>query len=101
MASIQVKDPNLEAHLQGPEFFDVDRHPDLTFASKSIAREDGQLTIEGTITMKGHTEDVEIKGRISDPIADPYGRRTLRPEARGRGRPRQVRHQLEQPAAER
>ena len=33
VASIQVKDPNLEAHLQGPEFFDVDRHPDLTFAS--------------------------------------------------------------------
>jgi polyisoprenoid-binding protein YceI len=73
VASIQVKDANLEAHLQGPEFFDVDRHPDLTFASKSIAREDGQLTIEGTITMKGHTEDVEIKGQISDPIADPYG----------------------------
>jgi polyisoprenoid-binding protein YceI len=23
--------------------------------------------------MKGHTEDVEIKGRISDPISDPYG----------------------------
>jgi polyisoprenoid-binding protein YceI len=73
VASIQVKDANLEAHLQGPEFFDVDRHPDLTFASKSIAGEDGQLTIEGTITMKGHTEDVEIKGQISDPIADPYG----------------------------
>jgi polyisoprenoid-binding protein YceI len=73
VASIQVKDENLEAHLQGPEFFDVDRHPELSFASKSIARVDGQLTIEGTITMKGHTEDVEIEGRISDPIADPYG----------------------------
>src|ERR1700753_2367659 len=33
-ASIQVKDPNLEAHLQGPEFFDVDRHPELSFASE-------------------------------------------------------------------
>jgi hypothetical protein len=22
--------------------------------------------------MKGHTEDVEIKGQISDPISDPY-----------------------------
>jgi len=73
VASIQVKDPNLEAHLQGPEFFDADRHPELSFASRSIAREDGELTIEGTITMKGHTEDVEIKGQISDPISDPYG----------------------------
>ena len=73
VASIQVKDPNLEAHLQGPEFFDADRHPDLSFASRSIAREDSELTIEGTITMKGHTEEVEIKGRISDPITDSYG----------------------------
>jgi polyisoprenoid-binding protein YceI len=74
VASIQVKDPNLEAHLQGPEFFDVDRYPDLTFASRSIARDDdGGLTIDGKITMKGHTEDVEINGRISDPISDPYG----------------------------
>lgn len=73
VASIQVKDENLEAHLQGPEFFDVDRHPDLTFASESIARDDDGLTIEGTITMKGHTEPVEIKGQISDPISDPYG----------------------------
>ena len=68
VASIQVKDENLAAHLQGPEFFDADRHPELSFASRSIARDDdGVLTIEGTITMKGHTEDVEIKGRISDP----------------------------------
>jgi polyisoprenoid-binding protein YceI len=73
VASIQVKDANLEAHLQGPEFFDVDRHPDLTFASESIARDDGGLTMEGTIAMKGHAEPVEIKGQISDPISDPYG----------------------------
>jgi polyisoprenoid-binding protein YceI len=73
VASIQVKDANLAGHLQGPEFFDADRHPELSFASESIARDDGRLTIEGTITMKGHTEPVEIKGEISDPIEDPYG----------------------------
>jgi len=27
VASVQVKDPNLEAHLQSPEFFDAERHP--------------------------------------------------------------------------
>lgn len=73
VASIQVKDENLAAHLQGPEFFDGDRHPELSFASESIARDEGLLRIEGTITIKGHTEPVEIKGQISDPISDPYG----------------------------
>ena len=33
VASIDVKDENLVAHLQSPEFFDADRHPELTFAS--------------------------------------------------------------------
>ncbi len=73
VASVQVKDPNLEAHLQSPEFFDAERHPELTFESKSIERDGDQLKIDGEITLKGHTEPVLITGVISDPIADPYG----------------------------
>src|SRR6266516_8127840 len=46
VASVQVKDPNLEAALQSPEFFDADRHPQLTFESKSISRDDG-VSIRG------------------------------------------------------
>jgi polyisoprenoid-binding protein YceI len=73
VASVQVKDPNLEGHLQSPEFFDAERHPELTFASKSIERNGGHLKIDGEITIKGHTEPVQITGAISEPIADPYG----------------------------
>jgi polyisoprenoid-binding protein YceI len=73
VASVQVKDPNLEAHLQSPEFFDAERHPELTFESNSIEREGDELKIDGEVTVRGHTEPVEITGRISDPIADPYG----------------------------
>lgn len=73
VASVQVKDPSLEAHLQSPEFFDVERHPELSFRSSSIARKGDELTIDGEITIKGHTEPVEITGTISDPIPDPYG----------------------------
>jgi polyisoprenoid-binding protein YceI len=73
VASVQVKDPNLEAHLQGPDFFDAERTPDLTFTSKSIERDGDQVTIDGEITIKGHTEPVQLKGVISGPMADPYG----------------------------
>jgi polyisoprenoid-binding protein YceI len=73
VGSVQVKDPNLEAHLQSPEFFDAERTPLLTFVSQSIARDGDDVTIDGRITIKGHTEPIEITGRISDPIADPYG----------------------------
>jgi polyisoprenoid-binding protein YceI len=73
VASVQVKDPNLEAHLQGPDFFDAERQPQLTFESKSVERDGDKLTIDGEITMKGHTEQVQIDGVITDPFEDPYG----------------------------
>ena len=73
VASVQVKDPNLEGHLQSPDFFDAERHPELTFRSNSIERDGDELKIDGEITIKGHTEPVLITGVISEPIVDPYG----------------------------
>ena len=73
VASVQVKDPNLEAHLQSPDFFDAERHPELTFRSNSIERDGDRLQIDGEVTIKGHTEPVLITGVISEPIVDPYG----------------------------
>jgi polyisoprenoid-binding protein YceI len=74
VASIQVKDPNLEAHLQSPEFFDAERYPQLSFEAREIDRSGDELTIAGELTLKGHTEAVEIKGHVNDPAPDPYGR---------------------------
>ena len=73
VSSIQVKDPNLAAHLQAPDFFDTERHPEITFESDDIRRDGEHLTIDGEITLKGHTEPVEITGVVTDPIQDPYG----------------------------
>ena len=73
VASVQVKDTNLEGHLQSPDFFDAERHPELTFRSNSIERAGDELTIDGEITIKGHTEPVLITGFVSEPIVDPYG----------------------------
>src|SRR3954447_1256261 len=36
VASIAVKDENLAAHLQGPDFFDAEQHPEITFSSDRI-----------------------------------------------------------------
>jgi polyisoprenoid-binding protein YceI len=73
VASIQVKEPNLATHLQAPDFFDAERNPEITFESRDIRREGDRLTIDGEITIKGHTEPVEIIGAITEPIQDPFG----------------------------
>ena len=73
VASVDVKDENLTAHLQSPEFFDVERYPELRFASTDV--EGGEeLTIRGEITIKGVTQPVELTGRASEPLTDAYGR---------------------------
>jgi polyisoprenoid-binding protein YceI len=73
VAGIEVKEPNLASHLQAPDFFDAERHPELTFEAHDINREGDRLDIDGEITIKGHTEPVHITGVIGDPIQDPYG----------------------------
>jgi polyisoprenoid-binding protein YceI len=73
VASIEVKDPNLTAHLQAPDFFDAEHHPELAFESREIKGDGNQLEIDGEITIKGHTEPVKITGVIGEPIQDPFG----------------------------
>jgi polyisoprenoid-binding protein YceI len=73
VSSVQVKDPNLEAHLQSPDFFDAERFPQLSFEAREISRSGDDLTIAGELSLKGHTEAVEIKGHVNDPAADPFG----------------------------
>jgi polyisoprenoid-binding protein YceI len=73
VSSIQVKDPNLEAHLQGPDFFDAEQHPQLTFVAKDLTGSGDDVRIQGEITIKGHTEPVEIRGAVTEPQDDPFG----------------------------
>jgi polyisoprenoid-binding protein YceI len=77
VASVDVKDENLAAHLQSPEFFDVERHPQLTFASDSIDLSGDELNVQGEITIRGTTKPVELVGTIAGPIADGFGRERL------------------------
>ena len=73
VASVDVKDENLAAHLQSPEFFDVERYPELTFASDSVERSGDELKVHGEIAIRGITKPVELVGTIADPMTDGFG----------------------------
>jgi polyisoprenoid-binding protein YceI len=73
VASVQVKDPNLETHLQSPDFFDAERFPQLSFLTRDVSRAGDDLTMSGELTLKGHTEPVEITGHMTNPAPDPFG----------------------------
>ena len=72
--SVRVYDENLEAHLQSPEFFDAELHPELRFESRELTIDgDGNVTLEGELTIKGITKDVSARGRYSYVEADMGG----------------------------
>ena len=73
VASVDVKDENLAAHLQSPEFFDAERHPELSFESNDVEVSGDSLKVRGDITIRGATRPVELTGTISEPHADAYG----------------------------
>ena len=77
VAGIAVKDENLEAHLQTPDFFDAERHPRLSFESTDIGGSSTDVTVRGEITIKGVTRPVELTGTLTPPAADPYGSERL------------------------
>jgi polyisoprenoid-binding protein YceI len=73
VASVDVKDENLAAHLQSPDFFDAESHPELRFSADDIAIDGGTVTAKGEITIKGVTRPVVLTGTFAEPLTDPYG----------------------------
>src|SRR5216117_1771880 len=74
VASVDVKDENLAAHLQSPDFFDAERYPGLRFTAEDIHLDgDGKVSVDGELTIKGVTKPVTVTGTVTAPIADPYG----------------------------
>jgi len=71
--SLVVKDENLAAHLKSPEFFDTEQYPEIKFTSLQITRDGDAITLEGDLTLKGHTEKVTGTGTISGPAEDAFG----------------------------
>ena len=63
VASIQVKDPNLEAHLQSPDFFDAERHPDLMFRSNSIERNGDETRLQIEAQKDGRQMHIERRSQ--------------------------------------
>ena len=60
--SVVVKDENLTAHLKGPDFFDTEKYPELTFESTDVTRDGDQVKVVGDLTIKGNTQRVEGTG---------------------------------------
>jgi polyisoprenoid-binding protein YceI len=74
-ASIETRDAQRDAHLKSADFFDVETHPLLSFKSNAIKQvRDGELSVEGDLTIHGVTRKVtfDVEGP-TPPAKDPWG----------------------------
>jgi polyisoprenoid-binding protein YceI len=72
-AAIHVLDENLTGHLLSPDWFDAERTPGISFSASDVTRDGNNVVVDGELTIKGITKPVELKGTLTEPIADPYG----------------------------
>jgi polyisoprenoid-binding protein YceI len=78
VASVDARDENLAAHLQSPEFFDAERHPEIRFGSERIElSDDGSLELDGELTIKGVTKPIRATGHYEYLAEDPAGSQRL------------------------
>ena len=73
--SISIRTPEqFRAHVLGGEFFDAEKHPDVTFTSSALELgEDGTATVAGELTIKGITRPVQATGTWVAPEPDAFG----------------------------
>jgi polyisoprenoid-binding protein YceI len=73
--SIETRDAQRDAHLKSADFFDVEKFPTLSFKSTRINLvRDGELSVEGDLTIHGVTRQVifSVEGP-TPPAKDPWG----------------------------
>jgi polyisoprenoid-binding protein YceI len=49
-----------DGHIRTADFFDAETHPELTFTSTGIRVEDGDILIDGDLTIRGTTKPVTL-----------------------------------------
>jgi polyisoprenoid-binding protein YceI len=73
--SISVVEPSaMRASVLGPDFFDAERHPEITFRSTEVRlADDGRADVDGELTIRGITRPVTATGHYARPRQSSFG----------------------------
>ncbi|MFE6995111.1 YceI family protein [Microbacterium sp. NPDC057659] len=73
VTSIDTNDEGRDAHLRSADFFDTENHPTMEFVSTGARVEDGDLFVDGDLTIRGTTKPVSFALDFGGFGTDPYG----------------------------
>jgi polyisoprenoid-binding protein YceI len=75
--SVDVRDEKLNGHLLSPDFFDLEKAPEIRFTSTDIRTEGDELVVDGELEIKGTNRPVEARGTIVGPVENIAGKEGL------------------------
>jgi len=58
--SINTANATRDEHLRTADFFDVPKHPRITFTSREVRREGDRVLVRGTLAIHGVTRDLDL-----------------------------------------
>ncbi len=80
-ASINTHDDKRDAHLRSADFFDAEKHPEITFKSKKIEKSGNDYKLTADLTLRGVTKEVSFPFTLVGPITDPRGNKRIAAQA--------------------
>jgi polyisoprenoid-binding protein YceI len=73
LSSINTGQEQRDAHIRSADFFEVEKHTHMTFASTGIRVDGGDFLLDGDLTLKGITRPVTFKLDVNGFGPDAYG----------------------------
>jgi polyisoprenoid-binding protein YceI len=79
VASLDTLHEERDAHLRSPDFFDVERHPEITFRGRDLRfdGDDGRFHLAGELTIEGITRPIDLDGEFGGSGVDLDGRERI------------------------
>ena len=82
-ASIDTRNADRDAHLRSNDFFDMENHPEIRFASTAVEQVDADnYRVTGDLTIKGVTKPVSVDLEYTGTAVDPFGNQRVGFEGR-------------------
>jgi polyisoprenoid-binding protein YceI len=73
LSSVNTGQEQRDAHIRSVDFFEVEKHTHMTFASTGIRAEGDHFLLDGDLTLKGVTKPVTFKLEVNGFGPDAYG----------------------------
>jgi polyisoprenoid-binding protein YceI len=65
LASIDTANADRDAHVRSADFFEVERHPTMTYQSTGVRFDEDDLVVDGDLTLHGVTRSVPLKLEVN------------------------------------